>query len=102
MGAQVDVAPVYQTIAGEIDEAALSKMLAAGEIDLVTFTSSSTVTNLLQLLGNQAALLQAVKTVCIGPITAKTCIDHKIEPAAIADNYTIEGLVEAIKGLLSK
>lgn len=102
MGAQVDVAPVYQTIAGDIDEAALSKMLADGEIDLVTFTSSSTVTNLLQLLGKQAALLQAVKTVCIGPITAKTCIDHKIEPAAIADNYTIEGLVEAIKALLSK
>jgi uroporphyrinogen III methyltransferase/synthase len=98
MGAIVDVAPVYQTVIGEVDSEALIQKLQDGEIDLVTFTSSSTVTNLLSVLGeNGKALLGKTKTACIGPITAKTCIDHGIEPTVVADDYTITGLVEAIQ-----
>lgn len=97
LGASVDVAPVYQTIAGEIDAAAIRQQLESGAIDLVTFTSSSTVTNLLQLLAGDAGLLAAVPTACIGPVTAKTCADHGIEPAVIADSYTIGGLVAAVE-----
>ncbi|BBB90254.1 MAG TPA: uroporphyrinogen-III C-methyltransferase [Methylomusa anaerophila] len=99
-GATVDVVPAYRTVAGDTDGQELAGKLAAGEIDLVTFTSSSTVTNLLGLLGPAGpSLLGKTKTACIGPITAETCLAHDIKPAVIAEEYTIKGLVESIKGL---
>ena len=71
-----------------------------GEISLVTFTSSSTVTNLLELLGEGGAeLICKSKVACIGPITAATCVEHGIRPDVIADEYTISGMVEAIDTL---
>ena len=97
MGAKVNVVPVYRTITGETDGEVLAGKLKAGEIDLVTFTSSSTVTNLLELLGSQGAeLLKNAKVACIGPITAGTCLEHGITPDVIAEEYTIHGMVEAI------
>lgn len=103
LGADVDVVPAYQTIAGDTDGAALAKQLAAGEIDLVTFTSSSTVTNLLALLGEQGAnLVKHAKIACIGPITAATCLEHDIRPDAMAEEYTISGMVTAIRPLFEE
>lgn len=96
-GAAVDVVPVYTTETGDSNGPELCEMLAGGEIDLVTFTSSSTVTNLLKLLGEQGRkLLAAVNIACIGPITAGTCLEHGLKPAVIAEEYTITGLVESI------
>lgn len=97
MGAKVDVVPAYRTVAGEADSAKLQSMLAAGEIDLITFTSSSTVTNMLTLLGENAAqLLNSAVVACIGPVTAGTCKDNDIRRDIIAGEFTIAGLVEAI------
>lgn len=97
MGAQVNVVPVYRTITGETDGELLAAKLKAGEINLVTFTSSSTVTNLLELLGcHGTELLKRAKVACIGPITAGTCLEHGITPDVIAEEYTIHGVVEAI------
>lgn len=64
----------------------------------MTFTSSSTVTNLLELLGSQGVeLIKQAKVACIGsPITAETCLEHGITPDVIAKEYTIKGMVEAI------
>ncbi|GMA98572.1 uroporphyrinogen-III C-methyltransferase [Pelosinus sp. IPA-1] len=100
MGATVDVVPVYRTLTGDSDGEMLAKKLSAGEIDLVTFTSSSTVTNLLELLGSKGSeLLQTAKIACIGPITAGTCLENGIKPDVIAEEYTIHGMVEAITTL---
>ncbi len=96
LGAAVDVAPAYQTVCGDVDGEALREQLAGGVIDLVTFTSSSTVRNLIQILGS-AAPLQTVKTACIGPVTADTARQNGVEPDMVADTYTIDGLVETIK-----
>jgi len=97
MGAKVTVAPVYRTLTGDTDGSLLAEKLTAGEIDLVTFTSSSTVSNLLDLLGpNGAELVKNAKVACIGPITAGTCLEHGIHPDVIAEEYTIKGMVEAI------
>ena len=102
-GAKVDVVPVYTTETADTDGQALYQMIEQGEIDLVTFTSSSTVTNLLKLLGENAAnLLSKVTVACIGPITAGTCLEHGIKPAVIAEEYTIKGLVEAIVNLYGR
>jgi uroporphyrinogen III methyltransferase/synthase len=97
LGAVVEVAPVYQTIAGETDASMVKDLLKTGGIDLVTFTSSSTVSNLLKIIGGDAKLLANVKKACIGPITAKTCQDLAIETDIVAEEYTIHGLVEAIE-----
>lgn len=95
-GAVVDVAPAYQTVAAEVDAESLREKLAAGEIDLVTFTSSSTVTNLVKIIGSADALKE-IKTAAIGPVTAETAKGNGIEPDIVAKEYTIDGLVEAIK-----
>ena len=99
LGAEVTVAAAYCTKQAEADGAALAKKLTSGEIDIVTFTSSSTAKNLCAILGG-AEPLQHVKCVAIGPITAKTCEALGIKPAAVAKEYTIEGLIETIKEML--
>lgn len=97
MGATVDVVPVYRTLTGDTDGKVLAEKLAAGQIELVTFTSSSTVTNLLELLGPQGpALIKHAKVACIGPITAGTCLEHGIKPDVISEEYTIKGMTAAI------
>lgn len=97
MGAVVDIVTAYRTVSGDSDGPALAGRLAAGEIDLVTFTSSSTVTNLLRLLGPAGPdLVAKARVVCIGPVTAETCLENGIRPDVIAEEYTIAGLVKAI------
>lgn len=96
MGADVTIAPVYKTITGEVDAESLREQLAGGEIDMVTFTSSSTVKNLVNILGSIAPLA-GVKTAAIGPVTAETATKLGITPDIVAAEYTIDGLVEAIK-----
>ena len=94
----MDVAPVYETVASTEDPSDVKAQLAAGEIDYVTFTSSSTVKNLVKLLGD-ADLLKKTKVVAIGPVTAKTCESLGITPAAVAEEYTIDGLVETLRSI---
>ena len=95
MGAEVEVAPAYRTVCGQVDGEALTAELKEGNIDMVTFTSSSTVKNLVNIIGS-ADVLKEVKTACIGPVTADTAKSLGIEPDIIAKEYTIDGLVEAI------
>ena len=99
LGVETDVVPVYRTVAAEADGEALRKKLAGGEIDYVTFTSSSTVTNLLELIGDAGAL-RGASVACIGPVTAETCRKRGIEPDIVAKEYTIPGLVASMKGFL--
>ena len=95
LGATVDVAPVYRTEAAAADGEALAAELAAGAYDYVTFTSSSTVRNLVSILGGSAPLAHT-RTACIGPVTAETARELGIEPALVAEEYTIAGLTRAI------
>ncbi|SMD10520.1 uroporphyrinogen-III C-methyltransferase [Sporomusa malonica] len=100
LGADVTVAPAYRTVVGDTDGRELAEKLEQGAIELVTFTSSSTVTNLLNLLGeNGAQLVAKAKVACIGPITAETCLDNGIKPDVIAEEYTIKGLIETITAM---
>ncbi len=98
-GAIVDVAPVYRTLPAEEDATQVKEMLAAGEIDAATFASSSTVKNLAGLIGD-AGLLKNTKVVAIGPVTAATCEELGAKPAAVAKEYTIDGLIEAVENIL--
>jgi uroporphyrinogen III methyltransferase/synthase len=100
-GAQVTVAPVYRNCPAEGDKEHLLAELAKKEIDMITFTSSSTVRNFLKMLdaGSQdeiRAILSGVKIAAIGPITAKTVTDNGLRVDVQPEEYTIPGLIESI------
>lgn len=99
LGATVTVAPCYRTVISSADGADLRLMLASGQVDVVTFTSSSTVRNFAQLLGDDeefSALLDQAKIASIGPITSETAAELGMRVDVEAEVYTIPGLVDAI------
>jgi uroporphyrinogen III methyltransferase/synthase len=98
MGARVDEIAVYETVMDRDSVQGVHDALAQGEADLVTFTSSSTVTNFHRMLpaGERQPLMQGVQTAAIGPITARTARDLGFKVDIEAQTYTIDGLVEAI------
>jgi len=77
----------------------MTERLRSGEIDCLTFTSSSTVSNFFSLFEKDSLLplLTDVRVACIGPITAKTAEEHGLEVDIMPSEYTIAGLVEAIR-----
>lgn len=82
---------------------ALRETLANGEADYITFTSSSTVTNTLTMLGKDGAeLIKKARVACIGPITAATCVEHGIQPDLIGETFTIPAMVDMIKADVAK
>jgi uroporphyrinogen III methyltransferase/synthase len=97
-GARVDVVEAYRTTGADAATAGmLKKLLAARELDVVTFTSSSTVEHTLSALGPDAArLLSGVTLASIGPITSETATARGLEIDVTAERYTIDGLVEAL------
>jgi uroporphyrinogen III methyltransferase/synthase len=103
MGASIDVVHAYQTIRPESSESSFLNRLNEGSIDVVTFTSSSTVTNLLDRLNKeQREKLNKIIVACIGPITQKTAENYGLKVAIIPSQYTIVGLISAIETYFKK
>lgn len=97
LGAQVDNVIAYRTVRGDSDAALLRQMLKNDEIDMLTFTSSSTVRNIYEMIGPEAAaLLKEVALASIGPITSAALTDFGLKVSVEANEYTIAGLTEAI------
>ncbi len=106
VGAEVTVAPVYQNVlpkssAGEHLKDDLRQALEEKRVDMVTFTSSSTVKNFVTLLDTSGPdelqrLMSGVAVAAIGPITAKTAESHGLKVDVQPVEYTIPGLVESI------
>lgn len=91
-GAQVHEFPAYRTVpleGGPTPPAA----------DIVTFTSSSTVQGYVNCLAGRppAAALAESQVVCIGPITAATARELNVPVTAVAEAYTLDGLLSALK-----
>jgi uroporphyrinogen III methyltransferase/synthase len=95
-GYVVDVLGVYRTVPVEPDPADVARV-RAGDVDLVTFTSSSTVTNFCDVVGPDAAPLRVVS---IGPITSAMARERGLTVGAEADPHTIDGLVDAVCAVL--
>jgi len=103
-GAQVDVIEAYETVVPENAAAKLKEVFAdpATKPHVVTFTSSSTATNFLSLLGpDRNSLLEGVRLASIGPVTAATLKQAGLTPDIEAAEYTMQGLVAAIADLAS-
>ena len=97
---EVVVAPAYATIQPKpIAEAHLRGLLESDAIDLVTFTSPSTVHNWIALSGDAG---KRFKAAVIGPITAAAAREQGLEVAVEAAIYTADGLVAAIERYCAK
>lgn len=94
-GVEADQVSPYRAVQAS-ESARVREMLEQGEIDMITFTSSSTVSGLVSMLGNKPALLKNVKTACIGPVTAQTARELGLKVNVEAPEHTIPGLVRAI------
>ena len=102
MGATVEVLCVYETLVPDYSNQeldAVKEKLSGARIDLVTFTSSSTVTNFFSLLGKDPGLFSKTGFACIGPVTAATLLGHGFTPVVTADIHTTRGLKEKILDL---
>ncbi|MFO8063350.1 MAG: uroporphyrinogen-III synthase, partial [Spirochaetia bacterium] len=72
-GAEVDEITAYRTVLAPIADAErIRTLLATGEIDVLTFTSSSTVRQFVQSVGPVPDLGESAVVACIGPVTAQT------------------------------
>jgi uroporphyrinogen III methyltransferase/synthase len=88
-GAEVDVLPLYDTVAEQLSEAQLA---AAAQADYVTFTSSSTVRFFTQAGGQ----LNGARVVSIGPVTSKTARELGLTVDVEAERHDIDGLIDAL------
>lgn len=92
-GARVDEVTAYETALGRPDGVDLERRMRRDEVDWITFTASSTVRNFVRLAGTR---LGSARVACIGPITARTARELGLPVHAVADEYTVPGLVRAL------
>jgi len=97
-GANVDVVPCYRTVQAKIDPDTIKK-LSEKRPDLLVFTSSSTINNLMVILGTDVGrrMLMESTVAVIGPITASTAAAFGRYPDIIPRENTIPSLLEAIR-----
>jgi len=97
LGAKVDEVVAYRTVTPKDLSFDQVRAILAQGIDIVTFTSPSTVRNLAKVTGiSLRALLKHVKVACIGPVTADAAKSLGIHVDILASNHTLDDLVEAI------
>ncbi|RKD22515.1 uroporphyrinogen III methyltransferase / synthase [Caminicella sporogenes DSM 14501] len=96
LGAKVDNIPIYKTVIPEYDRENLIKILKE-KVDVITFTSSSTVKNFVKILGMEnLKLINGAKIAVIGPITSTTAKEMGMNVDIEAKEYSISGLVDEI------
>ncbi|OIO37081.1 MAG: uroporphyrinogen-III C-methyltransferase [Candidatus Omnitrophica bacterium CG1_02_46_14] len=97
LGAQVSALTAYQTKNPKRTPANLKREYLRGSMDYVTFTSASTVSNFIKLLGlKNIKKLSKTRFASIGPVTSKTLTAHGLAPACQAKKFTSDGLIHAI------
>ncbi len=103
MGADVDVVPAYRTVKPDTRSDEVMSLMKDGAVDMVTFTSSSTVRNFIEMFGfnvkereSLQAWMEKVAVACIGPITARTAREEGFSVSLTPGEYTVAALTEAI------
>ncbi|MDQ0417264.1 uroporphyrinogen III methyltransferase/synthase [Croceifilum oryzae] len=100
VGCTVVEVDLYETQLDTGDAEGVARYLEQGLLDIITFTSSSTVQNFVKVMQSirpdVQALLSTTQLACIGPVTADAARKLGLNVAAIAEPYTIEGLVQAV------
>jgi len=98
MGYSIDEVPAYRTVQASGNVRLIKERFRERKIDILTFTSASTVTNFTDMMAedNLQELLEGVTVVCIGPVTASTADSLGIPVHVTAKEYTVEGMVASI------
>ncbi|MEK6698398.1 MAG: uroporphyrinogen-III C-methyltransferase [Nitrospirota bacterium] len=104
LGAEVTVATAYENVRPAADVERVKKLFTEKKISAVTFTSSSTVHNFVEMLGQKEykSLLNGVTVACIGPVTARTAEEYGMKIDIMPKEYTIPALVEAMVEFFQK
>jgi len=95
-GARVDDVAAYRTVPNTEGAQAMRRELAAGRIDVVTFTSPSSARSFVDAVGRE---LHGAKVAVIGPVTGRAARELGLEVAVEASDHSIPGLVRAVAGL---
>ncbi len=97
-GAVVDVVPAYRTEKAADQGERIRGVLKAKQTDAVTFTSSSTVVNFVEMFPGDdlPTLLHGVTIACIGPVTAETAARYGLTTHVMPGEYTIRALAHAL------
>ncbi|MFW6189141.1 MAG: uroporphyrinogen-III C-methyltransferase [Planctomycetota bacterium] len=95
-GARVEEVTAYRTLPAAGGDANLPEMLRRDEVDWLTFTSSSTVTNFFAAVEPERVRSSSARIASIGPVTSETVRGVGLEPDAEAQPHTVEGLTEAV------
>lgn len=95
-GALVKVVPAYETISSGKKKKELEELFKENQVDVITFTSSSTVNNFIKITGNGFRLPKGVKIACIGPVTAAAARKAGFPVDIHQEEYTMEGLIGAL------
>jgi uroporphyrinogen III methyltransferase/synthase len=99
LGAEVRVVTAYRTLLPAMDRERFKDLFRRREVDLITFTSSSTVRNFAALFDSTEEMHKLVghlAVACIGPITADTAKEHGLTVTVMAAENTIPALVDAL------
>jgi uroporphyrinogen-III synthase len=97
-GAQIRELSVYDLDLNNDDVMMIEALKTQPKPDYLTFTSSSTVHGMKEILEKaERDWMKTVPSVAIGPVTAETLISFGITPLVIAQVYTIEGIIQALK-----
>ena len=96
LGTKVDVVTAYRTVNSGKDKSELEKLMNDGKVDVITFTSPSTVHNFMEIMGRDYATPKGIKIACIGPVTAAAVKKAGLPTDIIQERYTIPGLVETL------
>ena len=97
LGARIHQITAYRTatVAKPVSQA--KQMLLSGEIDVITFTSASTVKSLLDVLGRKWEVVKRAKLACVGPSTVAALSDKGLKADIVAREHTMVGLVTAVE-----
>ncbi len=96
MGGAVEVVVAYEAVRPRYTRQEIEALLSGSRIDMVTFASSSTLRNFIEIIGTETVWLASVPIACIGPITGKTAGDFGLKVAVMPKEYTLPALADAI------
>ncbi|MBC7808917.1 MAG: uroporphyrinogen-III synthase, partial [Akkermansiaceae bacterium] len=99
-GATVDVVSAYRGVVATEGAEQIRELMENGEMDIITFASSSTVRNFVEAMEG-TPVPEGVILAAIGPVTAETCRELIRTPDCIANEYTMDGLISEIVQLLA-
>ncbi len=98
LGGSIDVVPAYRTVRPRKEVDSLREFLKRERVDVVTFTSSSTVRNFVSVFrkGELGGLLGDARIACIGPVTEATARSLGLKVHIVPGEYTIPAFAGAI------